>query len=144
MNNAIEFLEAIPKNAEHITEIQILNLAYIGDAVFEIMVRTHIMANTKSAANELHKTAKTYVNAGAQAKMYKLLSGCLSEEEMSLMRRGRNAKSQTKAKNASINDYRHATGMEALFGYLYLKNEVVRLTELFNICIKTIEGVDAN
>lgn len=128
----------MPKNPDNISEIQILNLAYIGDAVFEIMVRTHIINNTKSAANELHNIAKAYVSAGAQSEMYKALEGVLSEKEMSVMRRGRNAKSYTKAKNASINDYRHATGLEALIGYLYLKNEVQRLMEIFEICIKTV------
>jgi len=140
MNN--DFLETLSKNSSNINEMQILNLAYIGDAVFEVMVRTHIMNSTKSATNELHKTAKGYVCAHVQSVMYKALEAHLTEEEMSLMRRGRNAKSQTKAKNASINDYRHATGLESLFGYLYLKSEIARLTELFEICLKTIENVD--
>lgn len=132
------FLDAIPKNPDNITEVQILNLAYIGDAVFEVMVRTHIISSTKAAANELHNAAKGYVCAHAQSEMYKALEEILSHEEMSVMRRGRNAKSQTKAKNASINDYRHATGLEALVGYLYLKNETQRLMEIFEICIKTV------
>jgi len=131
------FLEQIPKNPKSISEMQILNLAYIGDAVFEIMVRTHIVNNNKSAAKELHKVAKSYVCAKAQAEMYRSLTEALSDEEMSVMRRGRNAKSQSKAKNASIGDYRYATGMEALFGYLYLKNEVARLMEIFEICLNT-------
>ena len=143
MNNAAGFLEGIPKPAGDISEMQILNLAYIGDAVFEVMVRTHIIRHTKSAANELHKAAKGYVAARAQSEMYKALSDKLSDGEMALMRRGRNAKSCTKAKNASVNDYRHATGMEALFGYLYLKNEISRLTEIFEICIETIETIES-
>jgi len=132
-----DFLNAIPKSLDNISEIQILNLAYIGDAVFEVMVRTHIINNTKSAANDLHNAAKGYVCAHAQSKMYKALGEILTDEEMAVMRRGRNAKSQTKAKNSSINDYRHATGLEALIGYLYLKNETQRLMEIFEICIKT-------
>jgi len=131
------FLEAIPKNINSINEMQILNLAYIGDAVFEIMVRTHIISTNKSRTDELHKASKTYVCAAAQAEMYRALTEILTDEEMSVMRRGRNAKSQSKAKNASVADYRYATGMEALFGYLYLKNEVARLMEIFEICIKT-------
>ena len=134
---AVSFLEAVSKNSQELSEAQILNLAYMGDAVFELMVRTHIMDSTKSAANDLHKAAKGYVNACAQANMYKALEGFLSEQELSVMRRGRNAKSQSKAKNATIGSYRHATGMEALFGYLYLKNEVARLLEIFEICVNT-------
>jgi len=133
------FLGEIPKSPSGISEMQILNLAYMGDAVFEIMVRTHIVNNNKSATNTLHKVAKTYVCASAQAAMYHALTEVLSDEEMSLMRRGRNAKSHSKAKNASVSDYRYATGLEALLGYLYLKNETTRLMELFEICMKTKE-----
>jgi len=131
------FLEEIPKNTSGINEMQILNLAYIGDAVFEIMVRTHIINTNKSKTDELHKTAKSYVRAEAQAEMYRRLTETLTDEEISVMRRGRNAKSQSKAKNASIAVYKYATGMEALFGYLYLRNEIARLMELFEICIQT-------
>ena len=134
------FLESLHKNHDNISEVQALNLAYIGDAVFEVLVRTFIINGSRLATNELHKAAKNYVNAHAQAEMYKALSNHINEEEMAIMRRGRNAKSQTKAKNASINDYRHATGTEALFGYLYMKNDIKRLMELFEICLKTVEN----
>jgi len=130
------FLEQVPKEPSRVNEMQILNLAYIGDAVFELMVRTHIINTNKAAANELHKVAKTYVCASAQAEMYKTLESALTEGELAVMKRGRNAKSHSKAKNASVVDYRYATGMEALFGHLYLKNEIKRLMELFEICIK--------
>ena len=131
------FLEQIPKKENGINEMQILNLAYVGDAVFELMVRTHIVNSSNAVTNELHKAAKSYVCAEAQAEMYRALAEILSDEEMSVMRRGRNAKSQSKAKNASVVDYRYATGMEALFGYLYLKDEIVRLMEIFEICMNT-------
>jgi len=133
MNDA--FLEQVPKDSKRVNEMQILNLAYIGDAVFELMVRTHIINTNKAATNELHKAAKTYVCASAQAEMYKALEFVLTDDELAVMKRGRNAKSHSKAKNASVVDYRYATGMEALFGYLYLKNETRRLMELFEICI---------
>jgi len=129
------FLEQVPKAPRRVNEMQILNLAYIGDAVFELMVRTHIINTNKAATNELHKAAKSYVCAAAQAEMYKALESVLTDDEIAVMKRGRNAKSHSKAKNASVVDYRYATGMEALFGYLYLKNETKRLMELFEICL---------
>jgi len=132
-----EFLEQMPKDPKIVSEMQILNLAYIGDAVFEVMVRTHIINTKKATANQLHKLSKSYVCASAQAEMYKALTDTLTEAEMAVMKRGRNAKSQSKAKNASVVDYRYATGMEALFGYLYLKNETARLLEIFEICLES-------
>jgi len=137
MSNDNAFLAQIPKDSKIVPEMQILNLAYIGDAVFELMVRTHIVNTNRSATNQLHKLSKSYVCASAQAEMYKALTNVLTEAEMAVMKRGRNAKSQSKAKNASVVDYRYATGMEALFGYLYLKNETVRLMELFEVCLNS-------
>jgi len=133
-----DFLEKASSGFSHgdIVSMSALNLAYIGDAVFEVMVRTAILKKHALTPSELHNAAKSYVNAAAQSEMYHKLEELLTQEEMAVMRRGRNAKSQTKAKNASINDYRHATGMEALFGYLYLKNEIDRLEEIFEICVK--------
>ena len=133
-----EFLEKVSEGFEHgdIVAMSALNLAYIGDAVFEVMVRTAILKKNPLTPSALHNAAKTYVNAHAQSEMYHKLEAILTEAEMSVMRRGRNAKSQTKAKNATINDYRHATGMEALFGYLYMKNEIDRLMEIFEICVE--------
>jgi len=136
-NNDNTLLEQIPKDPKIVSDMQILNLAYIGDAVFELMVRTHIINTKKATANQLHKLSKSYVRASAQAEMYKALTEALTEAEMAVMKRGRNAKSQSKAKNASVVDYRYATGMEALFGYLYLKNETARLLTLFEICLKS-------
>ena len=113
-----------------------LNLAYIGDSVFEIFVRTRVIKNGNMPVNKLHKISKDFVNAKSQARMFNKIKDNLTEEEMAVMKRGRNAKSFTSAKNASITDYRHATGLEALFGYLYIKGEIKRLNEIFNMCIK--------
>ena len=133
-----EFLEKVSAGFAHsdIVSMSALNLAYIGDAVFEVLVRTAILKKNALTPSALHNTAKAYVNAHAQSEMYHKLEEILTDVELSVMRRGRNAKSQTKAKNATVNDYRHATGMEALFGYLYLKNETDRLMEIFEICVK--------
>ena len=112
-----------------------LALAYMGDAVFDIFVREMVLSKGNMPANKLHKLAKSYVNAASQAEMYMRLEEIVTEEELAVMKRGRNAKSYTKAKNQTITDYRHATGLEALFGYLYLKKDMERLNELFEFCI---------
>ena len=111
-------------------------MAYIGDAVFEICVRSKVLADARTHVNELHKTSTKYVKAEAQSKMYHLLETQVTDEELAVLKRGRNAKSYTKAKNASLLDYRHATGVEALFGYLFLKGNIERVMELFEICMK--------
>ena len=113
-----------------------LNLAYIGDSVFEIFVRTMVIKNGNMPVNKLHKISKSFVNAKSQAHMFDKIKDSLTEEELAVMKRGRNAKSFTSAKNATIIDYRHATGLEALFGYLYIKGEIKRLNEIFNMCIE--------
>ena len=115
-------------------ELSPLNLAYIGDAVFELYVRSRLISSRESV-NKLHKKAKDIVSAEAQAKMYYLIIDLLTDEELAVIKRGRNAKSVTVAKNASISDYRHATGLETLFGYLFLKGEHERLSELFDRCL---------
>lgn len=112
-----------------------LTLAYLGDAVFELKVRSHLVAKANMPVNQLNKKAKSFVKAQAQAQMYHRLEELLTEEEMAVMKRGRNAKSHTSAKNASINDYRHATGVEALFGYLFIKGDEERISELFGLII---------
>lgn len=111
----------------------------MGDAVFDILVRGYILAKGNMPANKLHKIAKGYVNAASQAKMYMHLEQIATEEELAVLKRGRNAKSYTTAKNQSVTDYRHATGLEALFGYLYLKGDRDRIDELFTACLAVIE-----
>ncbi len=113
-----------------------LNLAYIGDAVFEIFVRTMVIKNGNMPVNKLHKASKDFVNAKAQAGMFEKIKDSVTTEELAVLKRGRNAKSFTAAKNASIIDYRYATGLEALFGYLYIKGDIKRLNEIFNMCVE--------
>lgn len=110
-----------------------LALAYIGDAVYDLVIRTAVVERGNKAANLLHRSTIKYVNAGAQAAMIEALVPELSEEELAVYRRGRNAKSHTAAKNASIEDYRKATGMEALVGYLYLSDRLERVLELIHL-----------
>ncbi|HOO28360.1 MAG TPA: ribonuclease III domain-containing protein [Lachnospiraceae bacterium] len=110
-----------------------LTLAYIGDSVFDIVVKTVVVETANCAANMLHRKTSAVVKAETQAKMADLLLPDLSEEEKNILRRGRNAKSGTTAKNASVSDYRKATGLEALIGYLYLMGREKRLVELIRL-----------
>ena len=107
-----------------------LALAFIGDAVYEVFVRARVLAEANTSANMLHKKAIAYVKAAAQARAAKALLDTLTEDELAAFKRGRNAKSATVPKNADLTDYRYATGLEALFGYLYLSGESERLNEL--------------
>lgn len=113
-----------------------LTLAYIGDAIYDLIIRTIVVERANRPANKLHKTVVRYVNAGTQAQMIMALEEELTEEEKAVYHRGRNAKSYTSAKNASITDYRKATGLEALFGYLYLQGEMDRLLMLVRLAFE--------
>lgn len=114
-------------------EYSSLALAHIGDAVFEVLVRLTVLTDGNAPVNKLHKKARDMVNAKAQAELYYRIKDALTEEEKGVFRRGRNAKSFTVPKNADLMDYRHATGLEALFGYLYLEGEKKRAVELFKL-----------
>ena len=107
-----------------------LTLAYIGDAAYELVIRTMVVEKGNRQANQLHKITTSYVKAQAQAAMIEALEMDLTEEELAVYKRGRNAKSYTSAKNASILDYRKATGLEALIGYLYLSGREERAQSL--------------
>ncbi len=107
-----------------------LTLAFIGDCVFDLIIRTVVVERGNRAANGLHKTKSAIVKAQTQAEMMELLLPELTSEEESVYRRGRNAKSYTTAKNASVGDYRKATGFEALIGYLYLQDDMDRVLYL--------------
>lgn len=113
-----------------------LTLAYVGDCVFELIVRTCLVAKGGVHVNALHKEASKIVCAVSQCEMYHAVSQYFSEEEMAVFKRGRNTKSGSSAKNASIGDYRVATGMEALFGYLYLSGRTERVLELTQLYLK--------
>lgn len=107
-----------------------LTLAYIGDCVFDLVVKSVVVGRANCAANTLHKTATRYVKASSQSEMIDRILPMLDDTEKDILRRGRNAKSATMAKNASAADYRRATGLEALVGYLYLSGRMDRIVEL--------------
>ena len=107
-----------------------LTLAYIGDAVYELIIRTVLVKKGNCPVNRLHKKASSLVKAGAQSAIMEVIEEELTSEELSVYRRGRNAHSPTMAKHATMADYRRATGFEALMGYLYLKEDYTRMIEL--------------
>ena len=107
-----------------------LTLAFIGDTILDLIVRTRVIEYGNAPVKNLHRTASSLVNAGTQAKMAKELMPRFTEEEMNIFKRGRNAKPHTTAKNANIYDYKTATGLEALLGWLYLSGRMSRIYEL--------------
>lgn len=107
-----------------------LVLAYMGDAVYELVIRSHVVKEANMQVNKMHKKTTQLVKAQTQARMIMALEAELTPEEHAVYKRGRNAKSVTMAKNATMKDYRMATGFEALMGYLYLNGELQRMIEL--------------
>ena len=114
-----------------------LTLAYMGDAIYEIYVRKYALSLGFTKVNELHKKVTCYTNALAQAQTihYYLEQNLLTDEELSIFKRGRNSHIHTKRKNVDLASYLDATGFEALLGYLYLKNDIIRLEELIAISL---------
>ena len=128
-----EIKEIFDCKEQDIRSFSPLTLAYIGDAVYDLVIRTIVVERGNKAANVLHKTTVKYVNAAAQAAIIQAVLDVMTVEELAVYMRGRNAKSNTMAKNASVEDYRKATGMEALIGYLYLSNRFHRVLELVKL-----------
>lgn len=121
-------------------QISPLNLAFIGDGIYEVYIREYVLKNHKKLSpHKLHVNAITYVKASAQSNIVKQLESEFTDEEIGIYKRGRNAKSGTVPKNADVRDYRNATGLECLVGYLYLTNNIERLDELMIKAIKIIE-----
>ena len=115
-----------------------LALAYIGDGIYDLIIRSLVVAKGNTRAGELHRRTSQIVKAHTQAEMIDVLLPRLNEEEADVYRRGRNAKSPTMAKNATMTDYRKATGFEALMGWLYLRDEFARLVELVKIGVEEL------
>ena len=130
MEESVSMEEIFEMRKVNIKEYSPLTLAYIGDAVYDLIIRTLVVNKGNQQVQKLHKETITMVQASAQARMITALNGQLSEEEHAVYKRGRNAKSASPAKNQSISDYHKATGFEALLGYLYLKKDWKRMLEL--------------
>ncbi|MCQ4835959.1 ribonuclease III [[Clostridium] symbiosum] len=132
------FKEAMKLKEVEAREYSPLALAYLGDAVYELAIRTFVMNHGNTQVNKMHKKTAGLVKAEAQANFYKVLEEELTEEEKAVYRRGRNAKSVTMAKHATMKDYRMATGFEALMGYLYLTEQMERMAELLGHGLKKL------
>lgn len=115
-----------------------LALAYIGDGIYDLIIRSMIVGKGNTQANLLHRQTSQLVKAHTQSEMIEILLPELTEEELAVYKRGRNAKSPTTAKNATVADYRRATGFEALMGYLYLENQMERMMELIKTALAGI------
>ncbi|MFL0248496.1 Mini-ribonuclease 3 [Candidatus Clostridium stratigraminis] len=129
----------ILKNKFTIQEAKQLNplvLAFIGDAIYEVFIRTQLVDKNRSlSVHKLHIEAISYVKAHAQSEFVKIMESELTEEEKNIFKRGRNAKSGTIPKNADVQEYKMATGFEALMGFLYITEQTERLNYLLNMVI---------
>ena len=119
-----------------------LTLAYIGDCVYDLIIKSLVIGNGNKQVNKMHKETSSLVQAATQSLMMRKLQDLLTDEERAVYKRGRNAKSVSPAKNQSVTDYRRATGFEALMGYLYLKKEYKRMLELVKIGLDSLNEVN--
>ncbi|MGE6954811.1 Mini-ribonuclease 3 [Staphylococcus capitis] len=117
-----------------------LTLAYMGDAVLDQHVREYIVLKLQSKPNRLHQVSKQYVSAKSQAQTleYLISNDWFTEEELNVLRRGRNAKSYTKAKNTDVQTYRKSSALEAVIGFLYLDHQRARLEELLQTIVEIV------
>ena len=118
---------------QDVNKISMLGLAHVGDAVYELLYRSKLCTDGHTAVAEMHRMTVAFVRAEAQAEAAAKLLSVLTQEEMSVYKRGRNAKVNSVPHNADIGQYHAATGLEALFGWLYLLGRTDRINELFNI-----------
>lgn len=143
LSNDINFLEGVQKyfgdSKVKPEQYSALGLAYIGDGVFDLIIRTIVLDMGNGKVKSFHRITSGIVKAESQAKITKAILDELTEEENAIYKHGRNAKSATSAKNASIVDYRIATGFEALIGYLYLNNRLERALKLIKMGLERTE-----
>ncbi|MBR5792743.1 MAG: ribonuclease III [Ruminiclostridium sp.] len=129
----------ISEDKQELLKMSNLGLAYLGDAVYEVMVRSWLCLHGKLTPGKLHKAALAYVAAPKQAVKMEILLPILTEEETTIFKRGRNASPHSYPKGATRREYQIATGMESLFGWLYLQGRTDRLNELFEIIMREEE-----
>ena len=123
------------KDVAEVNTMSPLTWAYVGDGVFELFIRTHLINDTKLKPHKLHIEAIKYVKADAQAKILNEIKEKLTDEEKDIVRRGRNAENHHLPKNATVEEYSYSTAFEALIGYLYLTKQDERLKEILDMCI---------
>lgn len=132
--NNLELLDR-KRSIEEVNQLSPLTWAYVGDAVYELYIRTYLTNTTRLKPHELHVKSIKYVKAKSQAEILQQLEEILTEEEKEIVRRGRNTQTHHTAKNATVQDYMYATAFEALIGYLYLTKQDERLSEILEkIC----------
>ena len=119
-----------------------LTLAYIGDSVYDLIIKSLVINEGNKQVKKLHQDTSRKVQASAQSEMMRVIQEVLTEEEHAVYRRGRNTKSVSPARNQSLTDYRRATGFEALIGWLYLKNDWKRIIDLVKIGLAHLEEKD--
>ena len=122
--------ESIKTSVTDPSQYSPLALAYLGDAVYELIVRERVLAEGNRQVNKLHKESTKYVNAAAQAELIMRIEDKLTDEEKAIYKRGRNANAHAAPKNQDVIAYRKSTGFEALLGWLYLRNDMDRIMEL--------------
>ena len=140
MEESIKYLmEQFHLEKQDIRSYSPLTLAYIGDGIYELYIRTILVEQGNRQANKLHKHASRLVKAQAQSKMIETLEPLFTPEEEAVYKRGRNTKSYTTAKNATTGEYRRATGFEAVMGYLYLTGQHFRMIDLIKIGMEALD-----
>lgn len=140
MNDFLKELNLEPLSEEAIRTLSPLKLAFLGDAIYDAHIRYYLTMTRDIKVNDLHRVTTTYVKASAQARLFKHFLPILTDAEKSMMMRGRNQKTKTVAKNATISDYRSATGFETLIGFLAISQNQQRLNTLLKLAIDIIEN----
>lgn len=135
-------MENIALSHSRVDEISPLTLAFVGDGVYDLLVREHLVNTANRSVGELNKLKVALVNCKSQAKFAKLIMPNLTDKELSIYKRGRNAAPKCTPKNGSVADYHSATGLEALFGYLYLNNEKQRVYDIFTMILHNAKSME--
>lgn len=144
MEKSLELLnQHFPLSEKELRTYSALSFAYIGDSIYDVIIRTMVVAEGNTRPNKYHQKVIKLVNAKAQTEMMGKIKEHLTEEELMMFRRGRNTKTISPAKNQSKHDYRIATGFETLIGYLYLAGRMERILELIHIGLGKTEPEDA-
>lgn len=137
---AEQVIEVFGLKRQDVRQIPALTLAYLGDCIYELIIRTLLVEQGRCHVNDLNKRSSFYAKAPTQALMMHRIEELLTEEELSFYKRGRNTKSGSVAKSGTVAEYRTATGFEALMGFLYLEGRTERIFELVRIGISALEG----
>lgn len=140
MDNFYKRMNLTPLDEQTVRMMNPLKLAYLGDAVFETYIRMYLINHVVMTPNEMSKKAVQYVKAASQARLINGIKAYLTEDEWTLVKRGRNQKSSSVPKNALLSDYRYATGFETLIGYLHLLNHEARIIEIIGLGIELLEN----